>query len=58
MTKGACYIVTRDSDDLGLDKGTRCNVLRVKGSKMDLRVPSLDMTIAGVRVDHPDLRLC
>jgi hypothetical protein len=49
--------VVRDSDDLGLDKGTRVTVLRYRGAKMDVRVPSLDMEIQGVPVAHPDLEL-
>lgn len=56
MAKRSEYVVTRDSVDLGLDKGMRCRVVRVNNGKADLFVPALDTTIAGVRLDHPDLK--
>lgn len=49
-------VVVRDSVDLGLDKGMRCRVVRVKGQKMDIHCNAIGATISGVAVDHPDLR--
>lgn len=54
--KPAEYVVVRDSVDLGLDKGMRCQVKRVKGDKLDLYVPALGTTIAGVPYDHRDIK--
>ncbi len=54
------YVVTRDSEDLGLDRGVRLYVVpgtTTKDGRVDFDVPALDMRIAGVRVPHPDLRL-
>jgi hypothetical protein len=50
--------VTRDSSDLGMDKGTTCHVVDADLRRgLVLWVPELDMTVSGVRADHPDLRL-
>ena len=48
-------VVTRDSPDLGIGQGRKLHVVWVGGGLMDVDVPSLDMQIAGVRVDHPDV---
>ena len=50
------YVVVHDSIDLGLDKGMRCRVVRVRGKKMDIHVSALGATISGVAVGHPDLK--
>ena len=52
---GDVFVVTRDSPDLGLGQGRKMHVVWVSGGLMDVDVPSLDMQIAGVRVDHPDV---
>lgn len=53
IRKGTTLTVARDSEDLGLDKGTRVRVLRVRGHQMDLAADGI--TIANVEIDHRDL---
>lgn len=58
---GEVYVAICDSDDLGIDRGTRARVWREyadgrSGGMVDLYVDTLDMTIARVRMPHPDLR--
>ena len=55
MKLGKTLRVLRDSDDLGLDRGMKCIVLRVRGAKMDIVVPALDSVISGIPVNQPDL---
>lgn len=52
---GDVLVVTRDAPDLGIGQGRKLHVVWVGGGLMDVDVPSLDMRIAGVRVDHPDV---
>lgn len=52
---GDVLAAVRDSDSLGIDRGTTARVTRVGDGRMDLDVPSLDARIVGVIVDHPDL---
>lgn len=54
------YVVVRDSDDLGLDKGMRLVVVPdsyYADGGFDVDVPALDARIAHIKVPHPDLRL-
>lgn len=54
------YVVVRDSEDLGLDKGRRLLVVPdsyYADGSFDVDIPALDMRITRVKVPHPDLRL-
>lgn len=56
MAKKRWFRVVRDSDELGLDRGMRVElILNRPGGKMDVFVPSLDTVIRGVSKGHPDL---
>lgn len=52
---GTNLVVVRDSESLGVDEGYRCAVIWTDGSTMDITIPLLDTTIAGVSVTHADL---
>jgi len=63
MAVGATVRVTRDSDDLGLDRGTRLRVIRVHAptattpQTMDIETTDHVLAIFGVDVKHEDLEL-
>ncbi len=48
-------VVVRDSEDLGMSKGTRMRIVWVDSHSMDVDVPSLDMRYSGLSVYHPDI---
>jgi hypothetical protein len=48
-------VVIRDSEDLGMSKGTRMRVVWADSRMMDVDVPSLDMRYSGLSVHHPDI---
>jgi hypothetical protein len=48
-------VVVRDSEDLGMSKGTRMRVVWADSHRMDVDVPSLDMRYSGLSVHHPDI---
>ncbi len=54
---GTEFHTTCDSQSLGIARGTLCTVAWSDAERMDLTVPSIDTTIAGVNVAHPDLEL-
>lgn len=54
---GSTLRVVRDSDDLGLDRGTLVRVTWTHHNVMDLDVPTLDVRIACVWRNHPDLEI-